>query len=200
MVGWTVPCRIRRKPTYAGAGGDVIVARAGIEPGMNVLDVACGTGNATIPAAKLEARVIGLAFSPGLIAIARERGAESDVEIEWLEGDAQALPYDDESYDRVISAIGHMFAPDHQRTAEEMRRVCRSNGRIAIACWTPKAASAGCSRLSARYRLHHRRALSHHCCGALKDMCANCSVTLSNSRDTPSSSRSHRPGAVPISC
>jgi ubiquinone/menaquinone biosynthesis C-methylase UbiE len=77
--------------------GDVIVARAGIEPGMKVLDVACGTGNASIPAAKLGAHVTGLDFSPGLIAIARERGADSDVEIEWLEGDAQALPFDDDS-------------------------------------------------------------------------------------------------------
>ena len=117
--------------------GDVVVARAGIEPGMKVLDVACGTGNATVPAAKLGARVTGLDFSPGLIAIARERGAESDVEIEWLEGDAQSLPFGAESFDRVISAIGHMFAPDHRRTADELRRVCRKDGRIAIACWTP---------------------------------------------------------------
>jgi SAM-dependent methyltransferase len=123
--------------------GDVLVPRAGIEPGMEVLDVACGTGNATIPAAKLGARVTGLDFSPGLIAVARERGAESDVEIEWLEGDAQALPFDDDSFDRVISAIGHMFAPDHQRTADEMRRVCRKDGRIAVACWTPEGSIGG---------------------------------------------------------
>jgi ubiquinone/menaquinone biosynthesis C-methylase UbiE len=114
--------------------GDVVVARAGIEPGMKVLDVARGTGNATVPAAKLGARVTGLDFSPGLIAIARERGAESDVEIEWLEGDAQSLPFGAESFDRVISAIGHMFAPDHRRTADELRRVCRKDGRIAVAC------------------------------------------------------------------
>jgi ubiquinone/menaquinone biosynthesis C-methylase UbiE len=123
--------------------GDAVVSRAGIEPGMKVLDVACGTGNATIPAAKLGARVTGLDFSPGLIAIARERGAECGVEIEWIEGDAQALPFDDDSFDRVISAIGHMFAPDHQRTADEMRRVCRPNGRIAIACWVPEGNIGG---------------------------------------------------------
>jgi ubiquinone/menaquinone biosynthesis C-methylase UbiE len=113
--------------------GDVLVARAAIQPGMDVLDVACGTGNATIPAAKLGARVTGLDFSPGLIAIALERGAEADVEVEWLEGDAQSLPFEDDSFDRVISAIGHMFAPDHKRTADELRRVCRPDGRIAIA-------------------------------------------------------------------
>jgi SAM-dependent methyltransferase len=110
---------------------------------MEVLDVACVTGNATVPAAKLGARVTGLDFSAGLIAIARERGAESDVEIDWLEGDAQALPFDDDGFDRVISAIGHMFAPDHQRTADEMCRVCRPNGRIAIGCWTPEGNIGG---------------------------------------------------------
>jgi SAM-dependent methyltransferase len=118
--------------------GDVLVQRAGIEPGMEVLDVACGTGNASIPAAKLGARVNGLDSSPGLIAIARERGAEAKVGIDWLEGDAQSLPFDDDSFDRVISAIGHMFAPDHRQTADELRRVCRRNGRIAVACWTPE--------------------------------------------------------------
>ena len=118
--------------------GDVRVQRAGIEPGMEVLDVACGTGNASIPAAKLGARVTGLDSSPGLIAIARERGAEAKVGIDWLEGDAQSLPFDDDSFDRVISAIGHMFAPDHRQTADELRRVCRRYGRIAVACWTPE--------------------------------------------------------------
>ena len=116
----------------------VLVQRAGIEPGMEVLDVACGTGNASIPAAKLGARVTGLDSSPGLIAIARERGAEAKVGIDWLEGDAQSLPFDDDSFDRVISAIGHMFAPDHRQTADELRRVCRRYGRIAVACWTPE--------------------------------------------------------------
>ena len=104
---------------------------------MDVLDVACGTGNATIPAAKLAARVTGLDFSPGLLAIAREHGADAMVEVDWIEGDAQALPFEDDSFDRVISCFGHMFAPDHKRTADEMRRVCRPDGRIAIACWTP---------------------------------------------------------------
>jgi SAM-dependent methyltransferase len=119
---------------------DVLVPRAGIEAGMDVLDVACGTGNASIPAARLGARVTGLDLSPGLIAIACERGAEAKVEVEWRQGDAQALPFGDDSFDRVISAIGHMFAPDHRRTADELRRVCRPDGRIAIACWTPEGA------------------------------------------------------------
>jgi ubiquinone/menaquinone biosynthesis C-methylase UbiE len=120
------------------SAGEVVVERAGIEPGMEVLDVACGTGNATVPAAKLAARVTGLDFSPGLLAIAREYGADSMVEVDWIEGDAQALPFDDDSFDRVISCFGHMFAPDHKQTADELRRVCRPDGCIAVACWTPE--------------------------------------------------------------
>ena len=85
--------------------------RAGVEPGMDVLDVACGTGNATIPAAQAGARVTGLDFSPDLLEIARERSADAMVEIEWVEGDAQELPFEDASFDRVVSVFGHMFAP-----------------------------------------------------------------------------------------
>lgn len=119
---------------------DVLVRRAGIEAGMTVLDVACGTGNASIPAAKLGARACGLDFSPGLIEIARRCGADANVEIDWRVGDAQSLPFEDDSFDRVISAIGHMFAPDHKRTADELLRVCRPEGHIAVACWTPQGA------------------------------------------------------------
>jgi SAM-dependent methyltransferase len=118
--------------------GELVVERAGVEPGMELLDVACGAGNATIPAAREGARVTGLDFSPGLLAVAREWAADAMVEIDWVEGDAQELPFDDARFDRVISTFGHMFAPDHQRTAAEMRRVCRPGGTIAIACWTPE--------------------------------------------------------------
>src|SRR3954454_16735976 len=118
--------------------GETLVEAAGIEPGMDVLDVGCGSGNATIPAAKLAARVTGLDASPGLIEIARELGADAMVEVDWVVGDAQALPFEDDSFDRVISIFGHMFAPDHRATAAELKRVCRPGGRIAIACWTPE--------------------------------------------------------------
>ena len=120
--------------------GEVVIERSGLEPGMDLLDVACGTGNATIPAAQAGARATGLDFSPDLLEIARERGSDAMVEVEWVEGDAQELPFDDASFDRVISTFGHMFAPDHKRTAEEMLRVCRPEGTIAVACWTPEGA------------------------------------------------------------
>jgi SAM-dependent methyltransferase len=129
--------------------GELVVERAGVEPGMDVLDVACGSGNATIPAARTGARVTGLDLSPELLAIARERGAGARVEIEWVEGDAEELPLADASFDRVISTFGHMFTPDHRRVAEEMRRVCRPGGAIAICCWTPEGAIGGMFRTMA---------------------------------------------------
>ncbi len=118
--------------------GELVVERAAVEPGMDVLDVACGTGNATIPAAKAGARVTGIDFSPVMLEIARERSADAMVEIDFVEGDAQELPFEDASFDRVLSTFGHMFAPDHQRTAAEMRRVLRPGGVIAVACWAPE--------------------------------------------------------------
>src|SRR3954454_5743340 len=118
--------------------GEAVVRTAGVEPGMDVLDVACGTGNATLPAARTGARTTGLDFAPGLLDIARERAADAMVEIDFIEGDAQALPFDDGSFDRVLSTFGHMFAPDHRRTADEMKRVLRPGGVIAVAGWTPE--------------------------------------------------------------
>src|SRR5919199_5803680 len=130
--------------------GEMVVDRAGIEPGMDVLDVACGTGNATIPAARTGARVTGLDFAPGLLEIARERAADAMVEIEFVEGDAQQLPFGDGSFDRVVSTFGHMFAPDHRHTADEMRRVLRPGGVIAVACWTPGGASGRMAQVTAK--------------------------------------------------
>src|SRR5918996_48228 len=95
-------------------------------------------GNSSIPAARAGARVTGLDFARGLLEIARERAADAMVEIEFVEGDAQELPFEDASFDRVVSTFGHMFAPDHARAAAEMTRVLRPQGVIAVACWTPE--------------------------------------------------------------
>lgn len=133
------------------ASGEVVVARAGLEPGMEVLDVACGTGNATIPAARAGARVTALDLSPALLEIARERAADAGVEIDWVEGDAEKLPFPDAGFDRVLSTFGHMFAPDHRRVADEMRRVCRPGGAIAICCWTPEGAIGRMYRMVAEF-------------------------------------------------
>jgi SAM-dependent methyltransferase len=120
--------------------GELVVDRAGVAPGKDVLDVACGTGNATIPAARAGARVTGLDFAPALLDIAREQAADAMVEIDFVEGDAQELPFGDASFDAVVSTFGHMFAPDHARAAAEMKRVLRPAGAIAVACWMPEGA------------------------------------------------------------
>jgi ubiquinone/menaquinone biosynthesis C-methylase UbiE len=121
--------------------GEVLVERAGVEPGMDVLDVATGTGNVALPAARAGARVIGLDLVPELLDIARERVADAGFEVDWVEGDAEELPFEDESFDRVLSTFGHMFAPRHERAAAELVRVCRPGGAIGLCCWTPEGIS-----------------------------------------------------------
>jgi SAM-dependent methyltransferase len=119
------------------SAGERLVARVGAGPGEDVLDVACGTGNAAIPAAEAGARVVGLDLTPELFARARERAGDAGVEIEWVEGDAEALPFADASFDVVLSTFGCMFTPRHQVAARELARVLRPGGRLGIAAWTP---------------------------------------------------------------
>ena len=128
--------------------GELLVERAGVEPGMEVLDVGTGPGNAALPAAKLGARVIGVDGSPELLAIARERAADAMIEIDWAEGPLEALPFDDDSFDRVLSAFGHTFAPDPERAAAELLRVCRPGGAIAVCGWTENGVGGEVERLA----------------------------------------------------
>jgi SAM-dependent methyltransferase len=118
--------------------GELVVKRVGVEGSMRVLDLACGTGNAAVPAARAGAEVVGLDLVPELLEGGRRKAAEVGVEIEWVEGDAEALPFEDGSFDCVLSTFGHMFAPRHRQTADEMARVCRAGGTIGICCWTPE--------------------------------------------------------------
>ncbi|HEY6638495.1 MAG TPA: class I SAM-dependent methyltransferase [Solirubrobacterales bacterium] len=120
----------------ASAGAKAVEA-AGVTEGDEVLDVACGSGNATIPAALTGAKVTGLDITPELLESGRENAAQAGVEIDWVEGDAEQLPYDEGSFDAVISVFGCMFAPDHQATAAELARVLRPGGRVAVCAWTP---------------------------------------------------------------
>ena len=115
-----------------------MVDELGVRSGQDLLDVACGTGNASIPAARRGARVTGLDLTPKLVEIARERARAEGLEIEFVEGDAEDLPFDDDSFDRVISIFGAMFAPDQQRAADELVRVCRPGGRLGFSAWTPE--------------------------------------------------------------
>ena len=118
--------------------GPRLVEACGIGPGMNVLDVAAGTGNASIPAAKAGANVTASDLTPELFDAGRRRAETEGVELEWVEADAESLPFEDESYDVVMSSIGAMFAPHHQDVADEMVRVCRPGGTIGMLNWTPE--------------------------------------------------------------
>jgi ubiquinone/menaquinone biosynthesis C-methylase UbiE len=116
--------------------GSVVIDRVGVAPGLRLLDVGTGNGgNLAIPAAQLGAEVVGLDVTPELLEHAVKRAAEAGVDVEWVEGDAQQLPFADASFDRVTSTFGAMFAPDHRRTAGELVRVCRPGGRIAMTTW-----------------------------------------------------------------
>jgi SAM-dependent methyltransferase len=117
--------------------GRAAVAKAAIETGIEVLDVATGSGNAAIPAALAGARVTGLDLVPELLDVGRARAREAGVEIEWVQGDAEALPFADERFDTVLSVLGVQFAPRHEVTARELGRVLRPGGAIVLACWTP---------------------------------------------------------------
>jgi SAM-dependent methyltransferase len=136
---------------YISHVGERVVPAAGVDAGMRVLDVACGTGNAALPAARAGADVTGLDLVPALLEAGRAKAAEAGVEIDWVEGDAENLPFDDDGFDRVFSTFGHMFAPRHRRTADEMSRVCRSGGAIAICCWTPEGTVGDVFAASASY-------------------------------------------------
>ncbi|HWH45224.1 MAG TPA: methyltransferase domain-containing protein [Thermoleophilaceae bacterium] len=118
--------------------GPRLVEASGIGPGMKVLDVAAGTGNASIPAARTGADVTASDLTPELLEAGRVRAEAEGVELEWTPADAENLPFEDASFDVVMSSIGAMFAPQHQAVADEMARVCRPGGTVAMLNWTPE--------------------------------------------------------------
>lgn len=110
---------------------------ADLRAGWTVLDVACGNGNATLAAARSGTHAIGVDYVPALLEDGRGRALAEGLDVEFREGDAEALPLQDSSVDAVLSVFGTMFAPDHQRTADEVLRVARPGGTVALASWTP---------------------------------------------------------------
>ena len=139
----------KAKALWSGGAYEVIAERissaseaalkaVGSGEGTVLLDVACGTGNASIPAALAGAKVTALDITPRLLDVARERASEAGAQVEFVEGDAQDLPTEDESYDAAISVFGAMFAPDHKRAAAELVRVLKPGGKLAVAAWTPE--------------------------------------------------------------
>ena len=127
--------------------GPRLVEACGIGPGMTVLDVAAGSGNASIPAAQRGARVTASDLTPELFDAGRARAEAEGVELDWVEGDAERLPFENGSFDVVMSSIGAMFAPQHHDVADELARVCSPGGTIGMLNWTPEGMIGALFRL-----------------------------------------------------
>lgn len=133
------------------AGAEEFVARLDLKPGMRVLDVACGTGNLAIPAAKAGADVTGIDIAPNLIEQAIARAGAEGVNAKFEVGDAEDLPYDNGSFDVVVTMFGAMFAPRPDVTAAELKRVTKPGGLIAMANWTPEAFTGDMFKTNAKH-------------------------------------------------
>ena len=123
---------------YTAKEGEDFVSRIGMKPGARVLDVACGTGNTAIPAARLGADVTGVDIATNLLRQATERAKAGNLRARFHEGDAEQLPFGDAEFDYVVTMYGAMFAPRPDRVASELLRVCKPGGTIAMANWTPQ--------------------------------------------------------------
>jgi SAM-dependent methyltransferase len=117
--------------------GERLIRRVGIGRDEAVIDIACGTGNAAVRAAQAGGRTTGLDLTPELFDAGRAVAREAGVEVDWVEGDAEDLPFGDETFDVVLSTFGVMFAPRHLVAAQELARVLRPGGRLGLCSWTP---------------------------------------------------------------
>jgi ubiquinone/menaquinone biosynthesis C-methylase UbiE len=131
--------------------GELLCEGVDVRAGERVLDVAAGSGNATLAAARRFARVTSTDYVPALLERGRRRADAEGFEVIFEAADAEALPYPDASFDVVLSTFGVMFAPDHERAAGELVRVCRPGGRIGVASWTPRGFLGHLLRVMARY-------------------------------------------------
>ena len=137
--------------TFLTPLGPTLVEAAQIGAGVSVLDVASGTGNAAIPAALNGAHVTASDLTPELLQAGARRADAAGAELEWVTADAEHLPFEDASFDIVMSSIGVMFAPHHQQAADELVRVCRPGGKIALLSWTPEGMLGALFRLMGQY-------------------------------------------------
>ena len=138
-----------------GAGllimGELLCEAVDLRPGQKVLDVATGSGNTALAAARRFCDVTGIDYVPALLERGRERAVAERLEITFREGDAEDIPFPDASFDVVLSTVGVMFAPDQRKAADELLRVCRPGGRIGLSSWTPDSFAAEMPRVFARY-------------------------------------------------
>ena len=126
--------------------GPRIVQASGIGPGMRVLDVGAGTGNASIPAAEAGAEVTASDLTTELLEVGQAGLSDNSPQLDWVTADAENLPFADDSFDVVMSCIGAKIAPQHQTVADELVRVCRPGGTIAMLNWTPEGMIGGLFR------------------------------------------------------
>jgi ubiquinone/menaquinone biosynthesis C-methylase UbiE len=131
--------------------GPVLVEACAIRPGQRVLDVAAGTGNVAIRAAEAGAEVVASDLTPENFEAGRREARARGVELEWVEADAESLPFEDAAFDVVTSALGAIFAPDHQTVADELVRVCRPGGTIGMINFTPEGLAADLFELLGRH-------------------------------------------------
>jgi SAM-dependent methyltransferase len=152
----------RQQATWASGDFSVVASRivlqaeqlceaADLQAGWRVLDVATGSGNAAIAAARRGCEAVGVDFVPALLERGRIRAEAEHLDVRFLEGDAEDLRFPDASFDAVLSIYGVMFAPDHRRAAAELARVCRPGGRIALASWTPDGFIGETFKVFSRY-------------------------------------------------
>ena len=132
--------------------GELMCEAAQLRAGQRVLDVACGSGNVALSAARRNCDAVGIDYVPALIERARERAAAERLPAHFEVGDCEAIPFPDASFDAVLTVYGSMFAPDQERAARELLRVCRPGGRIGMANWTPEGFWGQAFGLTARYR------------------------------------------------
>jgi SAM-dependent methyltransferase len=128
-----------------------LLEAVGIEPGQEALDVAAGTGNVALRAAVAGAHVTGVDLTPELFETARRRARDLDVDVDWVEGDAEELPFEDDRFDRALSVFGVQFAPRHDIVAQELVRVCKPGGVIGLVNWTPAGMVGELFAIMSRY-------------------------------------------------
>ncbi len=131
--------------------GPVLVAASGVSRGQRVLDVAAGSGNVAIRAAEAGAKVVASDLTPESFVAGRREARARGVELEWVQADAEALPFGDGEFDVVTSSVGAIFAPNHQAVADELLRVCRAGGTIGMINFTPEGLAADFFETFARY-------------------------------------------------